>query len=81
MTDDDKIVSLTGAPLHFCGTPGQLFDLKEVVDGLVENDAQQAIVIGRLPDGRLYVGSTHSTETCSLLLGQAQHFIHKHYEV
>lgn len=78
---DDKIVSLNGGPLHFNHLQdGQLFEVSEVVNQAPLDEFAEVVLVARTHDGQLYIGGTHSTAACSLLLGQASQFIHRAFE-
>jgi|AntRauTorcE11898_2_1112593.scaffolds.fasta_scaffold00459_10 hypothetical protein len=57
---DDKIVSLTGDPVHFNAPEGQLFSPSDVMEGTMASEPVELLTIARRHDGSMIVHGTHN---------------------
>ncbi len=80
--DREKVVSLFGGIIHDNHLlAGQLFAPADVIEELPLDECDEVMVIGRTREGRLYIGATHNSSVCSLMIGQASNFLHRALEV
>jgi hypothetical protein len=78
------VVSMTGgewSPEQVHREPGLLVPIEDVVGGTPVDDLAEVLVVGRFPDGTLYLAGSHNSAYSALLAAQAHHVIVRTAEI